>query len=459
MTPKKLWSWLAAVIIASFAVLIYYGVDIYRKIPPIPDKVTTTDGQVLYTGHDVKDGQNVWQSIGGQTVGSIWGHGAYIAPDWTADYLHREATLLLNELAKKDGKIYHNLPDEEQAKYKTLLQKELRTNTFDEASNTIVISPERAKVQRELAVYYKKLFMGDPSMAKLRDAYAIPANTIKDIGRMEKMNAFFAWSTWVCITSRPGDKVTYTNNWPHDELVGNTPPSSLHMWSGFSVLMLLACLGILVLYHARNKDEEIKEELPLEDPLRNMKPTPSMKATLKYIWVVALLILVQMLAGVITAHYGVEGSAFYGILLDQYLPQSVSRSWHVQLAIFWIATSWLATGLYIAPAVSGYEPKYQKLGVNVLFGALLIVVLGSLTGQWLGVMQKLGLVDNFLWGHQGYEYIELGRIWQILLLVGLILWLILMLRALMPALKRKDENRHMLTLFVLASVAIAMFYG
>lgn len=210
--------------------------------------------------------------------------------------------------------------------------------------------------------------------------------------------------------------------------------------------MLLACLGILVLYHARNKEEEIKEELPLEDPLRNMKPTPSMKATLKYIWVVALLILVQMLAGVVTAHYGVEGSAFYGIPLDQYLPQSVSRSWHVQLAIFWIATSWLATGLYIAPAVSGYEPKYQKLGVNVLFGALLIVVLGSLTGQWLGVMQKLGLVDNFLWGHQGYEYIELGRIWQILLLVGLVLWLILMLRALMPALKKKDENRHMLTL-------------
>ena len=184
-----------------------------------------------------------------------------------------------------------------------------------------------------------------------------------------------------------------------------------------------------------------------------------MKATLKYIWVIALLILVQMLAGVITAHYGVEGSGFYGIPLDQFLPQSVSRSWHVQLAIFWIATSWLATGLYIAPAVSGYEPKYQKLGVNVLFGALLIVVLGSLTGQWLGVMQKLGLVDNFLWGHQGYEYVELGRIWQILLLIGLILWLILMVRALLPALRRKDGDRHLLLLFTLSSVAIAMFYG
>ncbi|MGX9987302.1 nitric-oxide reductase large subunit [Soonwooa purpurea] len=459
MTPKKLWGWLAFVIIASFAVLIFYGVDIYRKVPPVPEKVVTTDGTLLYTGQDVKDGQNVWQSIGGQTVGSIWGHGAYIAPDWNADYLHRESLLLLDELALKDGKVYKDLPDEEQVKYQHLLKKELRTNTLDETTNTITFSPERAKVQAKLADYYTKLFMDDASMAELRDNYAIPKNTVKDKERMDKMNAFFSWTTWVCITNRPNDDVSYTNNWPHDPTVGNIPSSSLHLWSGFSVLMLLVGVGALVFYHAKNREEEISEVLPLEDPMRNMKPTPSMRATLKYIWVVALLILVQMLAGVVTAHYGVEGSAFYGLPLDEILPQQVSRSWHVQLAIFWIATSWLATGLYIAPAVSGYEPKYQKLGVNILFGALLIVVFGSLTGQWFGVMQKLGYVDNFLWGHAGYEYIELGRVWQILLLVGLVLWLILMLRALMPALKRKDENRHMLTLFVIASVAIAVFYA
>ena len=97
--------------------------------------------------------------------------------------------------------------------------------------------------------------------------------------------------------------------------------------------------------------------------------------------------------------------------------------------------------------------------MNVLFVALLIVVLGSLAGQWMGVMQKLGLVENFYFGHQGYEYIELGRFWQILLLVGLFLWLFLMFRALIPALKRKDESRHLLLLFVLSSVAIAAFYG
>ncbi len=460
MTTKKLWTWLAAVIIGSFAVLIYFGVDIYRNIPPVPDKIITTDGRIIATGQDIKDGQNVWQSIGGQTVGSIWGHGAYIAPDWSADYLHRESLLLLDELAKKDGKIYKNLPDDEQAKYKVLLKKEIRTNTLDESAKTIVISPERAKVHAELAEYYAKIFMNDAEMNQLRDHYAIPKNTVKTEERMAKMNAFFSWAAWVCITDRPGDTgVTYTNNWPHDELIGNIPPPSLHLWSGFSVLMLLACVGLLVFYHARNKEEEISEMLPLEDPLRSMKPTASMRATLKYIWVVALLILIQMFAGIITAHYGVEGSGFYGFPLDEFLPQSISRSWHVQLAIFWIATSWLATGLYIAPAVSGHEPKYQVLGVNILFGALLIVVFGSLTGQWLGVMQKLGYVDNFLWGHSGYEYVELGRIWQILLLVGLILWLVLMVRALLPALKKKDGDRHLLLLFTLSAVAIALFYG
>lgn len=459
MTTKKLWLTLAAVMVSSFAVLIFFGSDIYRKAPPIPGKVVSENGEVLFTGQDIKDGQNVWQSIGGQTVGSIWGHGAYIAPDWTADYLHRESVAMLDALAEKDGKTYSKLTAEEQLIYKERMKHDLRKNTFDATRNVIVYSESRAKVAHQLAEYYKRLFMNDPTMAALRKQYAIPEGTLKDPERMRLMAAFFAWTTWVCIAERPdGSHVTYTNNWPNDEAVGNTPSASLHLWSGFSVLLLLGCIALLVLYHVRNQDDE-HVILPTTDPLRNMKPTPSMKATLKYIWVVSILILVQMLAGIITAHYGVEGQGFYGIPLDKFLPQSVSRSWHVQLAIFWIATSWLATGLYMGPAISGYEPKYQKLGVNVLFIALVIVVGGSLTGQWLGVMQKLGLVDNFLWGHQGYEYIELGRIWQILLLVGLVLWLVLMLRSLLPALRKKDESRHLLTLFVIASVAIAVFYA
>ena len=451
--------WLGATVAASFLVLVIFGVEIYRTAPPFPTKIVVSDGEVLYEGQDIKDGQNVWQSMGGQTVGSIWGHGAYIAPDWNADYLHRETEMLLDLLAQKDGKTYKDLPEDEQAKYLVQLRKELRTNTYDAASGVITFSPERAQVARALADYYTKLFMDDPSMDHVRKSYAIPKGAIKDPARMAQMNAFFTWTTWVCSTNRPGSDVTYTNNWPYEPVIGNKPSTSLQMWSGFSVLMLLFGVGLLVYYHASNKEKEESDRLPASDPMRGLKPTPSMRATLKYIWIVSLLILVQMVAGVITAHYGVEGGGFFGLPLDLILPQAISRSWHVQLAIFWIATSWLATGLYIAPAVSGQEPKYQRLGVNVLFIALLIVVLGSLAGQWFGVMQKLGLVENFYFGHQGYEYLELGRFWQALLLVGLFLWLFLMVRALLPALRRRDESRHLLVLFVLASIAIAGFYG
>ena len=451
--------WLGATVAASFLVLIIFGVEIYRTAPPFPTKIVVSDGEVLYEGQDIKDGQNVWQSMGGQTVGSIWGHGAYIAPDWNADYLHRETEMLLDLFAQKDGKTYKDLPEDEQAKYLVQLRKELRTNTYDATSGVITFSPERAQVARALADYYTKLFMDDPSMDHVRKSYAIPKGAIKDPARMAQMNAFFTWTTWVCSTNRPGSDVTYTNNWPYEPVIGNKPSTSLQMWSGFSVLMLLFGVGLLVYYHASNKEKEENDRLPASDPMRGLKPTPSMRATLKYIWIVSLLILVQMVAGVITAHYGVEGGGFFGLPLDLILPQAISRSWHVQLAIFWIATSWLATGLYIAPAVSGQEPKYQRLGVNVLFIALLIVVLGSLAGQWFGVMQKLGLVENFYFGHQGYEYLELGRFWQALLLVGLFLWLFLMVRALLPALRRRDESRHLLVLFVLASIAIAGFYG
>ena len=143
--------------------------------------------------------------------------------------------------------------------------------------------------------------------------------------------------------------------------------------------------------------------------------------------------------GVLTAHYGVEGQGFYGFPLDKYLPYAVTRTWHLQLAIFWIATSWLATGLYVGPAVSGHEPKYQRLGVNVLFGALILVVGGSLAGEWLGIQQRLG--NMWFWfGSQGYEYVDLGRFWQILLFVGLVLWLVLMVRVAQAG-ARSQERR------------------
>ncbi|WP_372946786.1 nitric-oxide reductase large subunit [Mariniphaga sp.] len=459
MKTKKLWLGFIAVMVISFGVLLYYGKEIYREAPPVPEKVVTENGQTLFTGQDIKDGQNVWQSLGGHQLGTIWGHGAYQAPDWTADWLHREAVYMLDRLAlDAHGKVYDDLTGDQQASLRFLLQRDMRTNTFDPKQKIITISSLRADAIENNSAHYGGLFTNDPELAHLRDAYSVPENSLKDPERVRLLNAFFFWASWACITERPGQDITYTNNWPADELIGNTPTGAMILWTGFSVIILLAGIGLMIWYYASRKEEE-ELKPPTSHPLKDIGQTPSQKATLKYFWVVTLLILVQVVMGVITAHYGVEGQAFYGIPLADWLPYSISRTWHVQIAIFWIATSWLATGLYYAPAISGVEPKFQKLGVDVLFGALLVIVVGSLAGQWMGVMQKLGLVQNFWFGHQGYEYVELGRFWQIFLFAGLFIWLFLMGRAILPALKQRNDSRHLLILFLIASAAIALFYG
>jgi nitric oxide reductase subunit B len=460
MTTKKLWFGFLAVMTISFAVLLYYGREIYRQAPPIPDKVVTTSGTTLFTGQDIKDGQNVWQSMGGQELGSVWGHGAYQAPDWSADWLHKEAIFILNQLALiKDSVAFDNLSKEQQAFLKVSLQKELRTNTYNHEDKTLTISDLRAEAFSNNSSYYSRLFTDDPSLDAERDTYSIQKNTLKDSERVRKLNAFFFWVSWTCVTERPGQEITYTNNWPAEELVANKPTGALLLWTGFSVIMLLAGIGIMVWFYAKRRGEGSEHNVSTNFLLKNDVQTPSQKAILKYFWTVSALLLVQVLMGIITAHYTVEGQALYGIPLSDWLPYSISRTWHVQIAIFWIATSWLATGLYYAPAISGVEPKFQRLGVNFLFGALLVIVLGSLIGQWMGVMQKLGLAENFWFGHQGYEYVDLGRFWQLFLFIGLIIWLLLMGRAIWPALKQKSESRSLLILFLISSIAIAAFYG
>lgn len=459
MTTKKLWLGFLAVMTISFAVLLYYGREIYRQAPPIPDKVVTSSGTILFTGQDIKDGQNVWQSMGGHQMGTVWGHGAYQAPDWSADWLHKEAMFILNKLAYiSDSTSYAKLSEERQASLKITLQKELRKNSYNEESKILTVSDLRAEAIADNSKYYSGLFTNDPERDAERDVYSIPENSLKDPERVRLLNAFFFWISWSCVTERPGQEITYTNNWPAEELVANKPTGDLLLWTGFSVIMLIAGIGLMGWYYARRR-EESPVNIPSVFPFKNETQTPSQRATLKYFWIVSLLLLVQVIMGIITAHYTVEGQAFYGIPLAEWLPYSISRTWHIQIAIFWIATSWLATGLYYAPAISGVEPKYQKLGVNFLFGALLVIVVGSLAGQWMGVMQKLGLIQNFWFGHQGYEYVELGRFWQIFLFVGLIIWLFLMGRAILPAIRKKTESRNLLVLFLISTIAIAAFYG
>ena len=459
---RKLWVSLIGVITLSFLGLGFFGREIYRRAPPLPQRVVTSDGTMLFTGQDIKDGQNVWQSMGGQEVGTVWGHGAYVAPDWTADWLHRESVWLLNHwAARSGGKTYDQLDPESQAALRERLKEEIRSNTYSPQTGDLVISPTRAEAFQAVSAHYTALFGDEPALQKLRKAYAIPAGSIKTPERRRLINTFFFWAAWACGTDRPGSRITYTQNWPPESLIDNRPTGSVVVWSVISFVVLLAGIGAMVWYFAvqRHQSAEEAADVPETDPLLALKATPSMKAVLKYFWVVAALLVAQVGLGAVAAHYGVEGDGFYGIPLSKWLPYSVARTWHTQLGIFWIATAWLATGLFVAPAVSGYEPRGQRLGVNLLFVCLLAIVVGSLAGEWMGVQQKLGFNMNFWFGHQGYEYVDLGRFWQIFLFVGLFVWLFLMGRSLWPALKNPGANRHLLALFLVASTAIALFYG
>ena len=431
MSYKKLWIALTLVLIISFSVLGGVGIKIMHNAPPIPSQVVSSNGQVLFSGTVIQDGQNAWQSIGGQEVGTIWGHGSYVAPDWSADWLHRECVFLLDHWAKESGAAsYETLPAEQQAALRQRLQTTIRRNTYNPADQTITVDPARAAAFAELSHYYADVF------ANGRPQYAIQKGALTDPEKLRAMSAFFWWTAWAASTNRPGSDVTYTQNWPHEPLIGNQPTGGTVVWSVISFVLLLAGIGGMVWYFASQPRTVAEELLPERDPLLGLQPTPSQRATLKYFFVVAALWVVQVALGAITAHYGVEGSGFYGIPLDRWLPYAVTRTWHLQIGIFWIATSWLATGLYVAPAVSGVEPKGQRLGVNVLFGALLLVVVGSLAGEWLSIQHKLGNLWFWL-GTQGYEYVDLGRLWQILLFVGLVFWLWLMWRGLKPALAKK----------------------
>lgn len=459
MRYSRLWISLAIVFVVSFVILGYYGGRLYYTEPPIPNRVVSTDGTVLFTKKDIEDGQNVWQSIGGQELGSIWGHGAYVAPDWTADWLHREALWILDRYAMKDfGVNYPSLNDERKAALQKRLQKEIRKNTYNPKTREIVLSPLRVAAISDVSNHYAGLFTDDPRFDQLRDDYAMPRNVIKDPKRLHAFISFLWWATWATETERPGDHVTYTNNWPNEPLIDNKLTGEMLVWSVVSFVLLLAAVGGLTWYYVSQKHSEGEESYPEHDPLLALSPTPSMKATLKYFWVVALLWIVQVGLGAVTAHYQVEGSSFYGIPISDWIPYSVTRSWHTQLGILWIATAWLATGLFMGPAVSGYEPKFQRFGVNFLFVCLLIIVVGAMAGQWMATRQNMNLDTNFWLGHQGYEYTDTGRFWQIFLTVGLFLWLILMARSIWPAFRKLKESRHLLALFLIASTAIPVFY-
>jgi nitric oxide reductase subunit B len=131
------------------------------------------------------------------------------------------------------------------------------------------------------------------------------------------------------------------------------------------------------------------------------------------------------------AHYYSDRTSFYGIEVDRFLPFNFLRDVHIQTPIVWIGLSWIGAGLFLAPAISGGEPRGQAFLVDVLFWVTLFIVVGALAGNYLGVMGYIQ--EGWFWfGSQGLSYIQLGRVWQIGFFAGLLIWSLLVFRALWP---------------------------
>ncbi|PZM84137.1 MAG: nitric-oxide reductase large subunit [Candidatus Melainabacteria bacterium] len=449
------WRWklsVLLVLILGFSTLIFMGHETSTQAPPIPERVVDQSGATIFTGEDILAGQGVFQKYGLMDVGSVFGHGAYNGPDFSAEYLHLEAeTALERESQRRFGKAYSNLSAAEQGDLKSGLASEIKQNRYDQQSKNLTFTENQVEAYKANVKHFDSEFTTDNKLP-------LPSNYIKDENERLQLTRFFAWSAWACSTNRPGKDFTFTNNWPPEELVGNAPNWQIFLWSAMSLIMLVGGIGLTqFLMSAFPNLGWAPDGTTLTDNVKSFKPFRSQTSIYPYFIVVVLLFLFQTAFGVVTAHYIVEAGGLYGFDIRDLLPYSITRSWHLQLSILWIATAWLAAGMFMAPLLSKNEPAGQHWLVKILFIAILIVAVGSIGGEWMGIKNMLGNLW-FWFGHQGWEYLELGRFWQILLTIGMVLWAVIVFRSISPLLKGKDKG-SLPYMLLYGVMAIPLFFS
>ncbi len=445
-------------IVAAVLVTLVAGWYTWEAAPPYPGKVVGANGMVLTTGEQIRQGQTVWQKYGLMDTGSVWGHGTYRGNDYTATSLHLIGEYVRDYRARqKYAAGYAELDSGKKAALDREVIEEIKKNRFDEASDTLTLTDAQTHALEELREHWGRIFsQGDRETL-------IHAGTVKSEAERRQLADFFFWTAWAAGTLRPNKGLTYTNNWPPDRSVGNEVAPSVVLWSIASLLGLMLALGAaLVIFFRGNFDHDPsarRSDPSAAERLLHIPISESQRKTAKYFLAVAALFFLQLMQGGLMAHYTVHPGEFYGITgVSEYIPYNWPKSWHLQLAIFWIATAWVGAALYLAPLAGKREPKGQGLLVDLLFAAVVIVVVGALVGTAMGVKGQGGQAWFWL-AHQGWEFLELGRLWQILLLVGLIIWLLIVARAVWPNFARGEDRWGTVPFFTLSAIGIVSFFG
>jgi nitric oxide reductase subunit B len=441
---------LFAALVAGFLVLIYGTVAAYEGAPPIPERVVDPRGATVYTRDDIVAGKAVFQRTDLMDFGSLYGNGAYFGPDFTTDYLARASASIHESAAQaRFGTGYGALTLAQRAQVDALVIDEFKTNRY--AAGVLAFTTDQVAAHRAIQAQYRELFIaGDRTLG-------LPSSTVRNVVEADQLTAFLGWTAWTTVANRPGESATYTNNWPYEPAVGNEPTSAMWTWTWVSLGALLVIGAATVVVYRRifrGRDAVLETPtVPPEDPL-----TPSQRSTAGWFLLVPALLIGQGLLGTLMAHYYAERTGFFGIDLAAVLPFNVLKGWHLQLAIAWIAAAWLGAGLYLAPLIGGREPRRQRLLSNVLLVAVVAVVVGSSIGLWLGVKVDLGAA--WFWvGNQGLEYIQLGRLFQIALFGGLLVWAVLLARAFWPGLRRMRTFGSVEALLLYSAGAIGLVYA
>ncbi len=439
-------TWVQAVVIVflfGFLILGLLAWQTYTGEPPIPERTVDSAGNLLFTREDVLAGQGVFLQNGLMEYGSIFGHGAYLGPDFTADYLHRAALIVLNMLGG---------PSSSTARLATIDQ--FKTNQYNGGTAVLTFTEAQTRAFHQLQSEYSSLF-GEPSTK-----YGLRPSAITDREQIRQLTSFFSWSAWASAALRPGKAYSYTNNWPPEQLVGNQVTADAIVWSVLSLIALLGGIGLLLAafgrwnflgWHGRDR-QTVSFRAPDQ-----ITVTPAQRACAWFFLTMAALFLIQTLVGGASQHYRADLGSFFGIDLGRLFPYNIARTWHLQLAIFWVATSYLAAGIFLVPMITGYEPRGQHILSYGLLGALAVVVFGSLAGEYAGIQGQLR--NAWVWfGAQGFEYLDLGRFWQILLTLGLLIWVAILFRGM----RRRLDTEHrgnLPWLFFFSALSIPAFYA
>lgn len=398
-----------------------------KDLPPYPGKIVSINGEILSGRYQIMSGQGIWQKYGLMDVGSVWGHGTYRGPDFTAQALHNMGIVMREHYAGQTyGTPYTSLDADIAGAVDAVVIQQIKRNRYKKASDTLVLTDLQEAALIENRKFYDDLFLNGDARGPIQEG------TIKNASERKALADFFFWTAWCAGTLRPWDNHTYTNNWPYDPDVGNFVSGKSLVWSAISLVAFGLCLGLIIfLYHTFQFNRGAMAFTPdAATSLADAKISASQRKTAKYFLVVSALFFLQVNMGGLLANYTVHPQTFYNFdFIAKFIPYNWAKTWHLQLAVFWIATAWIGMTLFVSPRVGGKEPAGQGILVDILFIAVVIVVIGSLTGEVLGIKGLIGKAWFWL-GHQGWEYLELGRLWQILLLVGLIIWLALVVRAL-----------------------------